>query len=134
VNLKHNLPLFFILALPTLLTSFVLSSIYLFDTKGYSIHGVTPTRSMYPTFKDDTKLILNWNRDSFINRNLTNEIIVFAKSNICHRCIIDEGEWLTTKGDNNFECEHLTRDEVKAIFIVISTNPFFEMLRYGWFG
>jgi len=131
VNSK-KFSLFFVLLIPTLVTSLVLFGIYLFSMKGYEIVGVTPTRSMCPTYKDDTKLIVNWNPD--LTHNLTNEVIIFSERHIAHRCIADNGEWLTTKGDNSNHTETLTRNEIRGIVVAISVNPFFEMIYYGWFG
>jgi len=112
----------------------LLPPIFFFSFKGYGFAKATPTGSMYPTIKDYDVVIIDWSVQSFINRNLTGEIIVFSKLNICHRCILDEGEWLTTKGDAVDSTEHLTRDEVKGLFIQVSKDSLFEMLKYGWTG
>jgi signal peptidase I len=125
---------YILLAIPSLLMIALLTPIFLFSFKGYGFAQATPTGSMYPTIKNYDLVIINWNVPAVINRNLTGEIIVFSKLNICHRCILDEGEWLTTKGDNVNSTEHLTRDEVKGVFIQVSNGPLFEMLKWGWVG
>jgi len=123
-----------LLAIPSLLMIALLTPLFLFSFKGYGFAQATPTGSMYPTIKNYDVVIINWNVQSFIDRNLTGEIIVFSKLNICHRCILDEGEWLITKGDAVDSTEHLTRDEVKGLFIQVSNDSLFEMLKYGWVG
>lgn len=124
----------FLIVLFLFLSIFVSAGIVMFTLKGYTFNPVTPTGSMYPTIKTRDIVIINWNTYQFIDRNLTGEIIVFSDENICHRCIIDEGEWLTTRGDALNSTEHLTRDEVSGIFIQVSNEQFVEMLRYGWIG
>jgi signal peptidase I len=115
---------FFILftAQNTLLTGYLR-----FHTKGYEIVNVQGT-SMFPTLKNGQKAIINYN---IPEANLTNMIIVFSNTRICHRCIKDEGQWLTFKGDNASTFEHATRDELKAIFIKITQDPFLDSLLLG---
>ena len=98
-----------------------------FHTKGYEIVNVQGT-SMSPTLKNGQKAIINYN---IPETNLTNTIIVFSNTRICHRCIKDEGQWLTFKGDNASTYEHATRDELKAIFIKITQDPFLDSLLLG---
>jgi len=98
-----------------------------FHTKGYEIVNVQGT-SMSPTLKNGQKAIINYN---IPETNLTNTIIVFGNTRICHRCIKDEGQWLTFKGDNASTLEHATRDELKAIFIKITQDPFLDSLLLG---
>jgi signal peptidase I len=98
-----------------------------FDTKGYEIVNVQGN-SMFPTLKNGQKVIINYN---IPEANLTNMIIVFSNTRICHRCIKDEGQWLTFKGDNASTFEHATRDELKAIFIKITQDPFLDSLLLG---
>lgn len=129
--MKYSLILYGLLMI---LMIFLLSGFYLFNAKGYSFVGVTPTGSMHPTIKTGDKVIINWNTESFISRNLTGEVIVFSNLSICHRCILDKGEWLTTRGDACTMEEYLTRDEIKGIFIQVSYMPFLEMLQYGFTG
>jgi len=129
--MKKYYVLFGLMTIPMLLIAI---GMFMFSTKGYTFCGVTPTGSMYPTIKTGDRVIINWNTKSFIDRNLTGEVIVFSKMNICHRVVIDEGEWLTTKGDACNSTEHLTRDEIKGIFIQVSIDQFLEMIRYGWTG
>jgi signal peptidase I len=98
-----------------------------FHTKGYEIVNVQGT-SMFPTLKNGQKAIINYN---IPEANLTNMIIVFSNTRICHRCIKDEGQWLTFKGDNASTFEHATRNELKAIFIKITQDPFLDSLLLG---
>ena len=103
--------------------------------KGYGYSGVSPTGSMYPTIKTGDRVLINWNVPSFIDKNLTGEVIVFSKMNICHRVIWDNGTWLHTRGDAFQEGgEYLTRDEINGLFIQVSHDQFIEMFTYGWSG
>jgi len=70
-------------------------------------------------------VIINYN---IPEGNLTGEILIFSDQYICHRCIKDEGEWLTFKGDNSEVLERATRDELRAIFIKVSENQLIEIL------
>ena len=105
----------------------VLIGHFRFYTKGYEIVTVQGI-SMQPTLKNGQKAIINHN---IPEGNLTNMIIVFTDANICHRCIKDEGQWLTLKGDNNTSPEQATRDELKAIFIKITQDPFLDTVTLG---
>jgi len=98
-----------------------------FCTKGYEIVNVQGT-SMFPTLRNGQKAIINYN---IPEANLTNMIIVFGDARICHRCTKDEGQWLTFKGDNAPIFEHVTRDELKAIFIKVTQDPFLDSLMLG---
>jgi len=84
---------------------------------------------MLPTLKNGQKVVLSYD---IPEANLTNAIVVFSDRNICHRCIKDEGQWLTFKGDNNSFSEHATRDELKAIFVKVSENPFLDSIILGF--
>ena len=98
-----------------------------FCAKGYSIvtaHGT----SMYPIIKDGDRCIINYN---IPEGNLTDMIIVFGDTRICHRCVKDEGEWLTFQGVNSSSQEHATRDELKAVFIKVTDNSFLDMIGLG---
>ena len=98
-----------------------------FYTKGYEIVTVRGN-SMSPTLKNGQKAIINYN---IPEGNLTNSIIVFGDTRICHRCTKDEGQWLTFKGDNTSSFEHATRDELKAIFIKITQDPILDSVLLG---
>jgi len=100
---------------------------FLFYAKGYEIVTVQGN-SMFPALKNGQKAIINHN---IPEGNLTNLIIVFSDTNICHRCVKDEGQWLTFKGDNNTSFEHATRDELEAIFIKVTQNPFLDSVMLG---
>lgn len=78
---------------------------------------------MFPTLKDGQTVIINYN---IPEGNLTGEILIFSDRYICHRCIKDEGEWLTFKGDNSEVFERATRDELRAIFIKVSEDQLIE--------
>jgi len=121
--------------IPTIVMILLATGLFMFSAKGYGFSGVSPTGSMYPTIKTGDRVLINWNVESFIHRNLTGEVIVFGEMKICHRVILDEGEWLHTRGDAyTTGGEHLTRDEIKGLFIQVSQDEFMEMLRYGWTG
>jgi len=105
----------------------VLIGHFRFYTKGYEIVTVQGI-SMQPTLKNGQKAIINHN---IPEANLTNMIIVFTDANICHRCIKDEGQWLTFKGDNNASTEQATRDELKAIFVKVTQEPFLDSVTLG---
>ena len=98
-----------------------------FYTKGYEI-VTAQGNSMSPTLKNGQKAIINYN---IPEGNLTNSIIVFGDTRICHRCTKDEGQWLTFKGDNTSSFEHATRDELKAIFIKITQDPILDSVLLG---
>ena len=98
-----------------------------FHTKGYEIVNVQGN-SMYPTLQNGQKAIINYN---IPQANLTDMIVVFGDTRICHRCMKDEGQWLTFKGDNASSFEHATRDELKAIFIKITQDPLLDSLLLG---
>ena len=83
---------------------------------------------MFPTLKNGQKAIINYN---IPDTNLTNMIIVFSNTRICHRCTKDEGQWLTFKGDNASTFEYATRNELKAIFIKVTEDPFLDSLLLG---
>jgi len=84
---------------------------------------------MLPTLKNGQTVVISYN---IPEGNLTNVIVIFGDENICHRCTKDEGQWLTFKGDNNLFSEHATRDELKAIFIKVSQNPFLDSVTFGF--
>lgn len=87
--------------------------VYQFHTEKYgyvTAHGT----SMYPTIKDGDRCLVQW---KVPEGNLTGKIIIFSSHNICHRCILDYGEWLEAKGDNSQNIERLTREEIKGVFI-----------------
>ena len=98
-----------------------------FHTKGYEIVTVQGN-SMFPTLENGQKAIINYNIPEV---NLTNMIVVFGDTRICHRCTKDEGQWLTFKGDNTSSFEHATRDELKAIFIKVTQDPFLDSVLLG---
>ena len=98
-----------------------------FYTKGYGIVTVQGS-SMLPILENGQKAIVNYNLPEV---NLTNLIVVFGNMRICHRCIKDEGEWLTFKGDNSAALEHATRDELKAIFVKVTQDPFLDSIVLG---
>jgi len=98
-----------------------------FYTKGYELVTVQGN-SMFPTLKNGQKAIINYN---IPEGNLTNMIVVFGDTSICHRCMKDEGQWLTFKGDNTSSFEHATRDELKAIFIKVTQDPFLDSVSLG---
>jgi signal peptidase I len=98
-----------------------------FYTKGYefvTVHG----NSMLPTLENGQKAIVNYN---IPEGNLTNMIVVFGDASICHRCVKDDGQWLTFKGDNSSSFEHVTRDELKAIFVKVALDPFIDSITLG---
>lgn len=107
--------------------SLLLLGFFRFSTKGYEIVIVEGT-SMFPTLKNQQKAIINHN---IPEGNLTNMIIVFGQENICHRCIKDEGQWLTFKGDNSTSLECVTRDELKAVFIKVTQDPIIDSIALG---
>ena len=105
----------------------VLIGSFRFYIKGYkfvTVQGV----SMLPTLKNGQKAIVNYD---IPEGNLTDMIVVFGDTSICHRCIKDEGEWLTFKGDNSSSFEHATRDELKAIFVKVTQDPFLDSVMLG---
>jgi len=106
----------------------VMTGHFNFYVKGYEFATVKGT-SMLPTLKNGQTAIINCN---IPKGNLTNLIVVFGNSNICHRCIKDEGPWLTLKGDNNSFSERATRDELKAIFVKVSENLFLDSIILGF--
>ncbi len=106
----------------------VVSGHFYFYAKGYEFVTVKGT-SMFPTLKNGQTAIINSN---ISEGDLTNLIVVFGNRNICHRCIKDEGQWLTLKGDNNSYSERATRDELKAIFVKISENRFLDSISLGF--
>lgn len=106
----------------------VVAGHFYFYAKGYEFVTVRGT-SMVPTLKDGQTAIISSNVPE---GNLTNLIVVFGNRNICHRCIKDEGQWLTLKGDNNSYFERATRDELKAIFVKISENRFLDSILLGF--
>lgn len=83
---------------------------------------------MLPTLKNGQRAIVNYN---IPEGNLTNMIVVFGDTSICHRCIKDEGQWLTFKGDNSTSLEHTTRDELKAIFVKVTQDLFLDSVVLG---
>jgi len=98
-----------------------------FSTNGYQIvtaHGT----SMYPTIKNGDRCIIN---NNIPEGNLTGLIMVFGAKRICHRCLLDEGEWLTFRGDNCTSEEHATRDELKAVFIKVTYSEIPDMIGLG---
>ncbi len=101
---------------------------FCFYVKGYGFATVNGI-SMLPTMKNGQTVVISY--DIPVG-NLTNVIVVFGDENICHRCIKDEGQWLTFKGDNNSFSEHATRDELKAIFVKVSQNPFLDLITLGF--
>ena len=98
-----------------------------FYTKGYELVTVQGN-SMFPTLKNGQKAIVNYN---IPEGNLSDMIVVFGDTSICHRCMKDEGQWLTFKGDNTSSFEHATRDELKAIFIKVTQDPFLDSVLLG---
>lgn len=106
----------------------VLIGNFRFSTKGYEFVDVQGT-SMLPTLESGQKIIINHN---IPDGNLTGMIVVFGDARICHRCTKDEGEWLTFKGDNNSYFEHATRNELKAIFVKVTQDPFRDSLTLGF--
>jgi len=109
------------------LQSILLIGYFRFYTKGYEIVTVQGN-SMLPTLENGQKAIVNYN---IPEGNLTNMIVVFGNTRICHRCIKDEGQWLTFKGDNTASFEHGTRDELKAIFVKVTQDPFLDSIIFG---
>ena len=99
-----------------------------FYAKGYGFATVEGI-SMLPTLKNGQTVVINYD---IPEGNLTDVIVIFGDENICHRCIKDEGQWLTFKGDNNSFSEHATRDELKAIFIRVSQSPFLDSIAIGF--
>lgn len=107
--------------------SLLLIGFFRFSTKGYEVVTVEGN-SMFPTLKNEQKAIISHNVPE---GNLTDMIMVFGRANICHRCIRDEGQWLTFKGDNSASLEYATRDEVKAVFIKVTQDPFLDSITLG---
>jgi hypothetical protein len=105
----------------------VLMGHFQFYAKGYGFAAVQGN-SMWPILKNGQKAIVNYN---IPEGNLTNMIVVFGDARICHRCVRDEGEWLTFKGDNSTSLEHATRDELKAIFVKVTQDPFLDSVTLG---
>ena len=106
----------------------VLSGHFCFYAKGYGF-AVVEGISMLPTLRNGQTVVISY---EIPEGNLTDVIVIFGDENICHRCIKDEGQWLTFKGDNNSFSEHATRDELKAIFIRVSQNPFLDTITFGF--
>ena len=82
-----------IVLLIILLSEFIFFAIF----KTSRIIGV----SMCPTINNDSFILI---QTIFLPSNLTNNIIVFqwnSTMTICHRCIMDNGTHILTKGDNN---------------------------------
>jgi hypothetical protein len=100
---------------------------YRFHVNGYEFVTVRGT-SMAPTLKDGQTAVINRNVPA---GNLTGWIVVFGDAGICHRCLVDEGAWLTFKGDNSSSIERASRDEVQAIFVQVSTNVLFDSIVLG---
>ena len=98
-----------------------------FHANGYEVVTVQGT-SMFPTLKNGEKAIINCNIGE---GNLTGMIVVFGDMRICHRCVRDEGEWLTFKGDNSSSFERATRDELIAVFVKVTQDPLFDSLMLG---
>jgi signal peptidase I len=98
-----------------------------FCVKGYEVVTVRGT-SMFPTLKNGEKAVICCN---IVEGNLTGRIVVFGDVRICHRCVRDEGEWLTFKGDNSSVFERATRDELKAVFVKVTQDPFLDSLMLG---
>jgi len=105
----------------------VLVGHFRFYVKGYEFVTVQGT-SMLPTLKNGQKVIISFDVPE---GNLTGMIVVFSDANICHRCVRDEGLWLTFKGDNSSSFEHATRDELKAVFVRVSSEPFLDSVILG---
>jgi len=105
----------------------ILIGYFRFYSRGYELVTVQG-HSMLPTMKDGQKAILNHN---IPKGNLTGMIVVFGDANICHRCVKDEGEWLTFKGDNNSSFEHATRNELTAIFVKVTQDPLLDSVALG---
>ena len=105
----------------------ILIGYFRFCTKGYEIVTVQGN-SMFPTLKNGEKAIINCN---IAEGNLTHMIVVFGDRRICHRCTKDEGEWLTFRGDNSSSFERATRDELKAMFVKVTQDPFFDSIMLG---
>jgi signal peptidase I len=106
----------------------VFAGYFFFHAKGYGFATVEGI-SMLPTLKNGQTVVIS---SDIPEGNLTNAIVVFGDGNICHRCIKDEGQWLTFKGDNTSFSEHATRDELKAIFVKVSENPFLDSIILGF--
>lgn len=100
---------------------------FLFHMKGYEVVTVQGN-SMFPTLENGQKAIINYN---IPEGNLTNLIVVFGDTRICHRCMKDEGQWLTFRGDNRSSFERATRDELKAIFVKTTEDPFLDSVLLG---
>ena len=98
-----------------------------FYIKGYEFVTVQGN-SMFPTLKNGEKVIVNY---SIPEGNLTGMIVIFGDARIFHRCVKDEGEWLTFKGDNSSSFEHATRDELKALFVKVTQDPFLDSVTMG---
>jgi hypothetical protein len=101
--------------------------VYRFSANGYefvTVHGT----SMAPTLTNGQTVVINHNLPE---GNLTNRILVFGDARICHRCLADEGNWLTFQGDNSSSIERASRDEVKAIFVQVSTNTLLDSVLLG---
>jgi hypothetical protein len=101
---------------------------FYFYVKGYGFATVEGI-SMLPTLENGQTAIVSYN---IPDGDLTNMIVVFGDQNILHRCVKDEGQWLTFKGDNNSFSEHATRDELKAILVKVSQNPFLDSVMLGF--
>lgn len=102
----------------------------LFMSRGYGFATVNG-KSMYPTLKNGTRIIIKW---KIPEGNLTGKILIFSSNPyICHRCILDEGDCLSFKGDNSETIERCTRDELRGEFIKVCKNPF-DVPFLGWMG
>jgi signal peptidase I len=105
----------------------VLIGYFRFCAKGYEFVTVQGN-SMLPTLENGQKAIVNCN---IPEGNLTNMIVVFGDTSICHRCIKDDGQWLTFKGDNSSSFEHVTRDELKPVLVKVTLDPFLDSVALG---
>lgn len=100
---------------------------YRFHINGYAFVTVQGT-SMAPTLRDGQTVVINRNVPA---GNLTGRILVFGDAGICHRCLVDEGAWLTFKGDNSSSIERASRDEVQAAFVQVSTHVLLDSIVLG---
>lgn len=108
---------------------YLVGGTFLFTARGYGFATVKGT-SMYPTLKNGTRIIIKW---GLPEGNLTGKIIIFSSNPyICHRCVLDEGDWLSFKGDNSETIERATRDEIRGEFVKVCNNPF-DVPTIGWF-
>lgn len=76
--------------------------------------------SMYPTIKDGDLLLV---KKAFLPNNLTDYIVSFYYNEsliVCHRCLLDNGTHILTKGDNNQYIDGWTsKDKVIGIVVLI---------------